>query len=106
MTDDNKQPQMYGFTVQLVMRDRWGSPQQVSLETLLHWSAWLSPDIGLKLFRTLKAECEAVACGDVAPISQSGAAALERLGNEQQLALPLPECPLPEPPAAPKEVLP
>ena len=37
------------FTVELSVARQWGTEQQVSIDTLLNWSARLSPEDGLKL---------------------------------------------------------
>lgn len=75
------------FTVELSVARQWGTEQQVSIDTLLNWSARLSPEDGLKLFNALTPLLQQTVPGAIAPLTESGARALEALGHGKQLTL-------------------
>ncbi len=63
--------------------------QQRSIDSLVVWSAALSPEEGLKLVNRVTDLAREILPGALAPISESGARALEALGKDKQLELPV-----------------
>ncbi len=63
--------------------------QQRSIDSLVVWSAALSPEEGLTLVNRVTDLAREILPGALAPISESGARALEDLGKDKQLELPI-----------------
>jgi hypothetical protein len=77
---------------------QWGDNQQVSLDTLFHWSGRVTPpEAARQLIQAVTEAAKATGTGEVQAVSQSGQTALDSFGDSPQL--PLLACPIPEPKA-------
>ena len=94
LTDAAKTP-LPVFTVEIRCSRQWGDAQQVSLDRLLHWSAHLAPELGIRLVDTIASTLNEILPGAMSPISESGARALDALGKDEQLPL-IAACAIPE----------
>ena len=80
---------MHIFKLELTCSRQTGPGiQQRSIDSLVVWSAALRPDAAISLVNKVTALVQEILPGALAPLSQSGAIALEALGKDQQLCLP------------------
>ncbi len=75
---------------QYIKEDR----QRVTLDTLLHFSASLPADQGIKITEAIRDLLTAAKPGCIAVISLRGGMALDALGKDQELPLKMSQCPI------------
>jgi|ERR1035437_329658 hypothetical protein len=75
------------FTVEVMCSRQWGDAQQNHLDSVVAWSAHLSPELGIRLVDRITAILNEMLPGALSPISEGGARALDALGKEKQLPL-------------------
>lgn len=74
------------FIVRISVSRTIGLPQQNSLDNLLHFSAKLSPDQGIKMLDEIAGVVNRYQLGATAPIPEGGSSALGTLGKDHQLS--------------------
>jgi hypothetical protein len=75
------------FSVEVTCSRQWGDAQQNHLDSVVEWSARLTPVLGIKLVDKIITILNEMLPGALSPISEGGARALDALGKEKQLRL-------------------